>query len=193
MKKVFFGMIALFAISAINAQQPVTFGLKGGLNIANLKLDNDADLEARLGLHAGGVAHIHLNQNWAIQPELLYSAQGFGDIDNSDVKWKLDYVNVPVMVQYMFDNGFRLETGPQLGLLVNAKAEAGNVEDDLKDVLKSTDVSWGFGLNYLSRSQIGVGARYNLGLTDISENNADVKNRVFQISLFYMFDPGHKR
>ncbi len=93
----------------------------------------------------------------------------------------------------MFDNGFRLETGLQLGLLVNAKAEAGDVEDDLNDVIKSTDVSWGFGLNYLSKSQIGVGGRYNLGLTDISENNSDVKNSVFQISLFYMFDPAHKR
>ena len=195
MKKVLVVLVAsMLAVTAINAQSPVTFGLKGGLNIANLRIDdNDADLEARLGLHAGGVAHIHLNRNWAIQPELLYSAQGFGDIDNDDVKWKLDYINVPVMVQYMFDNGFRLETGPQLGLLINAEAKSGNAEVDLKDDFKSTDVSWGFGLNYLSKSQVGVGARYNLGLTDISESDSGVKNSVFQISLFYQFDAAHKR
>ena len=192
MKKVLVVLVAsIFAVTAIHAQQPVTFGLKAGLNVANVHTDFDNNYDARIGLHAGGVAHIHLNRNWALQPEVLYSAQGFKD---DDVKWKLDYVYVPLMLQYMFDNGFRLETGPQLGLMVNAKAEAGNVESDEKDLFNTTDVSWGLGLNYLSRSQIGVGARYNFGLTDISEsNNTEFKNRVFQISLFYQFDAAHKR
>ncbi len=194
MKKLVIVLLAsTLAITSINAQSPVAFGLKGGLNIATLNVESDSELDPRLGLHVGGLAHIHLNRSWALQPEVIYSAQGFGDIDNDDVKWKLDYVNIPVMVQYMFDNGFRLETGPQLGLLINAKAESGNSESSLKDDLKSTDVSWGFGLNYLSKSQIGVGARYNLGLTNINEGSSDVKNRVFQISLFYVFDAAHKR
>lgn len=182
---------AICSVTAMKAQQHVTFGLKGGVNIANVNTDIDDNYDSRIGLHAGGVAHIHLSRNWALQPEILYSAQGFED---GSVKWKLDYVNIPLMLQYMFDNGFRLETGPQLGLMVNAKAESGNVESDQGDVFKSTDVSWGFGLNYLTRSQVGFGGRYNLGLTDITEPAAsDFKNRVFQISLFYMFDKAHKR
>jgi hypothetical protein len=33
---------------------------------------------------------------------------------------RLNYINVPVL-QYMFGDGFRLQTGPQLGILTNAK------------------------------------------------------------------------
>jgi hypothetical protein len=84
----------------------------------------------------------------------------------------------------MFNNGFRLEAGPQLGLLVNS---------DNEDLFKSTNIGLGFGLNYLSYSGLGLGARYNLGLNRITENIApEGKGRNLQISLFYMFDNNHK-
>lgn len=194
MKNVFVALVAIAITTGAMAQGRTTFGLKAGVNIATLKLSSDANLDPRVGLYAGGLAHIHVSPNFAIQPEVVYSAQGFRDINGSDVKWKLDYVNIPVMVQYMFDNGFRLETGPQLGLLASAKAESGTTETSLKNDIKGTDVSWGFGLGYLTHSQVGISARYNLGLSNINErnNNDPVKNRVFQLGLFYQFDPGHK-
>ena len=93
----------------------------------------------------------------------------------------------------MFNNGFRIEAGPQLGLLVNSKIEdQDGVEDDAKDSFKTTNVSLGFGLNYLSQTGFGVGGRYNLGVSNIAEGSGDTKGRVFQISLFYMFDNAHK-
>jgi hypothetical protein len=93
----------------------------------------------------------------------------------------------------MFDNGFRIEAGPQLGLLVSSKIEDENDnEEDADDTFKSTNVSVGLGLNYLSYSGFGIGGRYNLGVSNIAEGSGDVKSRVFQISLFYMFDSMHK-
>jgi hypothetical protein len=69
------------------------------------------------------------------------------------------------MLQYMFNNGFRIEAGPQLGLLLDAKSTAeGFPDDNTEDVFKSTNVGLGFGLNYLSYSGFGVGGRYVLGL-----------------------------
>ena len=45
-----------------------------------------------------------------------------------------------------------------------------------------------FGGGYLVRSGLGVDVRYNLGISNISENNdVDVKNRVWQFGLFYQF------
>ena len=194
MKKLF--LLAIGITSAIfSFSQSAKLGVKAGLNIASLKIEDFDNTDSRLGLHAGLLAHIHLAPSWAVQPELLYSAEG-GKVDfggGSEATYKNDYVNIPVMVQYMFDNGFRLEAGPQLGLLVSSKIEDENDnEEDADDTFKSTNVSLGVGLNYLSHSGFGFGGRYNHGLSNIAEGNGDAKGRVFQISLFYMFDNAHK-
>ena len=195
MKKL--NLLALGITAAIFsfAQSPAKFGVKGGVNISTIKIEDFDDTDSRIGLHAGGFAHIHLAPQWALQPELLYSAEG-GKVDfggGSEATYKNDYVNIPLMVQYMFDNGFRIEAGPQLGLLVNSEIEdeQGN-EAEADDTFKSTNVSLGFGLNYLSHSGFGVGGRYNLGVSNIAEGSGEAKGRAFQISLFYMFDNMHK-
>ncbi len=200
MKKIIVILTAFFLSSAVIAQTGAVFGLKGGLNLANF--NSDADEEAtdmKTGFHVGGLAHIHLNPQWAIQPELQFSTQGaeteiniFGQ--NREFTFNLNYLNVPVMVQYMFNNGFRLEAGPYVGFLIGANLEddEGN-EDDTDDEYKKIDAGLGFGINYLTTSGFGFGGRYNLGLSNINEERANkIQNRVFQISLFYMFDQAHK-
>ena len=190
MKKISLLFACAVFSTAVFAQTDVKLGIKAGLNVANISVEGDNNFDSRLAPHAGLLAHIHLAPKWALQPEIMYSGQGLEDNDR-DVKWKLHYVNIPVNVQYMFDNGFRLQTGPQIGLLADGENDPGNV--DLKDDLKKTDVSWTFGAGYLSYSGFGVDARYNLGLTDINEAGSNkLTNRVFQVGLFYMFDQAHK-
>jgi hypothetical protein len=121
----------------------------------------------------------------------LYSAQG-AKFTNSGVesKLKLDYINVPILFQYMFDNGFRLEAGPQVGFLVGAKTEAsGGSSVDVKDQLKGVDFSLGFGLGYIHvPTGFGVDARYNYGVSNISEDDGTKSmNRGFQLGVFYQF------
>ena len=194
MKKLSVFVLAVLLGSALMAQTQPKLGIKGGLNVATLNLEEDEDNESRLGLHAGLLAHIHLAPQWALQPEVVYSGQG---TEIGDFKLKNDYINVPIMIQYMFDNGFRLEAGPQLGFLIKAKIEGNGAEVTNTEDYKKTDIGVGLGLGYLSYSGIGINARYNLGLTDI--NDADditpaskIQNRVFQVGLFYMFDNSHK-
>lgn len=198
MKKISLSLLGLLFVIVASAQTRPHFSVKGGLNIANLNIEGYNDnRDSRLGAHLGIGAHVHLTPEWALQPELLYSQEG-GEIrnffgNNSRAKFKNDYINVPLMLQYMFDNGFRIEAGPQLGVLVRSKVEDQNDrEDDARDVFKSHNISAGFGLNYLSYSGLGVGGRYNLGLTNIGEGSRKVRGNTFQISLFYMLDPAHK-
>jgi hypothetical protein len=195
MKKI--SLLALGITSAIfSFSQSAKFGLKAGVNISTLKWNSNVDGDARIGLYAGGLAHIHLTPQWALQPEVYYSAEGgkMNVSSNEEVTWKNDYVNIPLLLQYNFDNGFRLQAGPQLGLLVSSKVEdQDDNEDDADEVFKSTNVSLGFGLGYLTYSGIGIDARYNLGLSRITESAYDeAKGRVFQIGLFYLFDNDHK-
>lgn len=187
MKRMFVLGAACFFATASFAQK-VDFGLKGGVNFANFKVEDNDNTDSRTGFHAGGLAHIHLNKSWALQPELVYSSQG---AEIGDAKWKANYVNIPVLAQYMFGNGFRLQTGPQLGILASSEVKVGDTETDLDDSYKTTDFSWAFGASYITPTGLGVDARYNLGISDISETSTSVKNRVWQLGLFYQFK--HRR
>jgi hypothetical protein len=194
MKKLSLFVAAIFLSSALMAQTQAKIGLKAGLNIANVSMDPEViDKGSRLGFHGGLLAHIHLSPQWGIQPEVLYSGQGFEDNTNN-TEWKLNYLNIPVMVQYMFDNGFRISAGPQVGFLLDGKiAESGFEDLDIKNDLKKIDAGIGVGLGYLSYSGLGIEGRYNHGLTNINDvGSNELNNRVFQISLFYMLDNAHK-
>ena len=116
---------------------------------------------------------------------MVFSTQGGKD---RDVKWDINYINVPVLIQYMAGNGFRLETGPQLGFAVSSKVENGNVEVDNDSYVKTFDFSWAFGGSYIGAAGLGVDARFNLGITNIYEPEfPEVRNRVFQVGIFYQF------
>ena len=196
MKKI--NLLALGITAAILsfAQSPAKFGLKGGVNVSTINWDDDTEGDSRIGLHVGGLAHIHLSPQWALQPEVYYSAEG-GKMpvsSNEEVTWKNDYVNIPLLVQYNFDNGFRLQAGPQLGLLVSSKVEdQDDEEDDADEIFKSTNVGLSFGLGYLTHSGFGIDGRYNLGLNRITESSIqEAQGRSFQIGVFYLFDNSHK-
>jgi len=189
MKKLFCSVSAIVLFVSIVSAQQTHFGLKAGVNVASASVSPGNDYNSKAGLHVGGLAHIHLNKNFALQPEVVYSMQG-GKVD--DTKLKLNYINIPLLVQYMTDNGFRLQTGPQLGLLVSAKTEVGDVERDIKDNFTSTDFSWAFGAGFLFPEGFGLDARYNLGISDVWDaSSTKIKNSVFQFGVFYQFMHGN--
>jgi hypothetical protein len=194
MKKIFICLLSLAATATASAQTKAKLGLKAGLNIASTSNTESGESGSKAGAHAGVLAHIHLTPAVALQPELVYSNQG-GEFNG--VKVNLHYVNIPVNLQYNFNNGFRIQTGPQVGFLVGVDdREDGNETNYFStDDFKSTDVSWTLGLGYLSNSGLGIDGRYNLGLSKINADptrGGKTTNRVFQIGLFYMFDNAHK-
>ena len=188
MKKLFCIVSAIVLFVSIVSAQQTHFGVKAGVNLSSVAIDNGDDYNSKAGLHVGGLAHIHISQHFALQPELIYSMQGGKDEDNDDVKLKLNYINIPLLAQYMTLDGFRLQTGPQIGFLTSAKSKVGDVERSVKDDLSSVDFSWTFGAGYLFPSGFGVDARYNHGISNISDDESfEAKNRVFQFGLFYQF------
>jgi hypothetical protein len=101
----------------------------------------------------------------------------------------LSYLNIPVLFQYMTGTGFRLETGPQLGFMLGAKAKSDAGDTDIKDSFKAIDLAWALGASYVTDGGFGVDARYNIGFTDINdEGGGTVKNKVWQLGVFYQFN-----
>ena len=175
------------------------FGIKAGVNMATLEIDDDSqstpfNTNNKTSFHAGVLVNIPLGDRVAIQPELVYSGQGSkvsATVLNQTVRDEFDfhYLNIPLMLQAKVTSGLFLEVGPQVGFLLSAKNEA---EDDLKDDMKKTDFGAGVGIGYLSRIGLGINGRYNLGFSNISEDDSQgdegkLKNRVIQIGLVYLF------
>ncbi len=185
MKKATFLLLALLALITAKAQQ-VHLGIKGGVNISNLHFNNNTSTDSKVGVHFGLLAHIHASKTWALQPELLYSLEGAKAKGNNDVTFNLNYLNVPVLLQYMFNNGFRLEGGPQLGFLLNAKTKTNDVTED-NNSFESISISIPLGVGYLSSSGWGLDARYVFGLSNINENKngPTIQSNVFQLGIFY--------
>jgi Outer membrane protein beta-barrel domain len=188
MKKLFLLFASVCAVIATTAQHP-HWGIKGGINVANIDIQNGSDPDARVGIHLGGLAHIHLSEHFALQPELMYSNQGAErSTNNAEFKTKLHYINIPVLLQFMTGSGFRVQTGPQLGVLMGAKYKVNDVETDIDDNYETPDFSWSFGASYVTRKGLGFDARYNHGITNINDAPGDkYTNRVFQFGVFYQF------
>lgn len=191
MKKIVLVTCLIAVSSLLNAQHiHVNFGPKAGLNLAMLNTEDDAiEYEFMPSFHVGALAHMHFTKHFAVQPEILFSAQGAKySLPGEDFKLHLNYVTLPIIGQYMFGNGFRLQTGPQLGVLVNAEAKTDGSSDDVKENFNKLDFSWVFGASYVTRPGLGFDARYNLGVSNINEVDAvKVRNSVIALGLFYQF------
>ncbi|MDQ6610446.1 MAG: PorT family protein, partial [Bacteroidota bacterium] len=166
------------------------FGLKGGLNLSSIDNNTTANFSSRLGYHLGGLVHIPVSSQIAVQPEVVYSSQGakYTVSNGAEHTLQLNYINIPVMLQAKVGNGFYAEAGPQIGLLTGVADKLNNVETGFfsSQDFKKSDVAIGFGLGYQGLSGLGVDARYNLGLTNINNvGTNNLKNNALQIGLFY--------
>lgn len=189
-------VVMLVGLMAL-AQEPPKFGLKGGLNVANLSYSNNVDADWRTGFHLGGLAHVHLTPSFSLQPEVYYSSQGakLPAGNNRQLNLNLSYVNVPLLLQYNFANGFRLQGGPQIGFLVGVSDKINDVEQNVYSTanFKSVEVSLPLGVSYLGYSGFGVDTRFNIGLSNVLQSTPPTaRNNVFQLGVFYLFDHRHK-
>lgn len=178
-------------MNCVSAQN-VKFGIKGGFNRTSLNDEQrreDSKVRPRPGFHFGGLAHIHLHDKLALQPELIYSKEG-AKYEN-DGKSDLNYVNVPILIQYLIGPGFRIETGPQFGLIASAKYENLKNEEFRKTDIQNGNASWSIGLGYLTKFGIGIDARFNLGLSNIYPEGVYpgqyARHRAGQFGIFYQF------
>jgi hypothetical protein len=168
------------ALTSMSFAQGLHVGVKAGANI--FKIDGTAIKdEFRFGYNAGAFAEVYFNDKIGIQPELLFNQTNYRtgtDFSNvyqinnaNDVKGKLNYLSIPILLNYNLAKFFTLQAGPQFGILLNKSESLG---DNAKDAFKSGDFSMLGGVQ-LNIGSLKVGGRYVIGLTNI--NDIDDKNK----------------
>ena len=95
--------VAFFA-SATAFAQKFELGAKAGTNISNFTGTDgwqNVKTKALVGYHFGGFISFFVGNNFAIQPELLFSSQGAKfESAGQTTNQKVSYINVPVLLKY---------------------------------------------------------------------------------------------
>lgn len=195
MKHILFPTLLMLVGISLKAQSGIhtNFGIKVGVQAAKLG-QPVTNWDTKYRWHAGFLAHLHMSRHFAIQPELIYSAQGAEHITTAtDTQIELGYLNLPIVFQYMTGSGFRFQAGPQIGILLNADRDFNSVESDIKNAVKKADLGVLAGFSYVMKMGLGFDARYIYGLTDIAKKGntaglgSDLNNLVIQVGVFYQF------
>jgi hypothetical protein len=186
-------LVFLFTMpNPVFGQMGITKGVKAGLNMATITGD-DVDMGTispgtRMGFSVGGFVILDLPGMLGVRPEVLYSMKGaIYDTPAGDAIIKLDYVEVPVLLQYdlMLPGPVSpvFFAGPALAFNLSAKAESPDgTEEDIDDI-KSMDIGAVVGAGVILNGKITVDLRITLGLSTIddSDDEADVKNQVISL------------
>jgi Outer membrane protein beta-barrel domain len=165
-------------------------------------LGTTADKGTRTGFAAGAFLEYEFGNTWAIEPQVLYVEKG-GKYSASasgldaTAKVKLGYIQVPVLFKAEFRKADRGVTpsiflGPAIGFKVSCSLSVdisgfGSESGDCGDSgVKGTEFSGVFGAG-LEFNRFSLQGRYDLGLSSIAENDLDVKNGGFLVTLGYAF------
>jgi hypothetical protein len=182
-------LVVLFAISA-NAQ--FKLGIKGGLNVANMKVTGE-DSKSLMGFHGGLIADLSLGPI-AVQPGVLFSQKG-AKSSVSDDKSTLNYIDIPINVMYKIGlPGVKvlLLAGPTISYALNGKNTIGGTSSDIEfgsgeGQLKKTDMGLNIGAGIQVLKLQGT-INYTFGLTNLSNTEGEtIKNNVFSVSVAFLF------
>lgn len=180
------------------------FGVKGGFNMSNLYGSGDDvdDNNVLYGFNAGVYATLPISDFIAIQPEVLFTTKGAefeynNAFASGNTKFKLNYIEVPLLVRVNVTKNFNIHAGGYASYLVSSKVTGDGSFDfeqevDRDDLNKfDAGIAAGVGVDF---DPISIGVRYNYGLTTVGKERTvggttitvpDAKNSNLTLYLSY--------
>ena len=145
--------------------------------------------EFSYGYHLGGFAEIGLGNKFSVQPEVLFNqfkqdtASKFSQVYKLDnlSKVKLNYLSIPILLNYKASNFLSLQAGPQFGILMDQNAK---LVQNGQDAFKKGDFSMVGGVQ-LKFSSIRIYGRYAVGLSNLNDIDKQDKwkSQSFQVGV----------
>lgn len=197
-KLLIIGFLSLCCTPFAQAQ----FGIKGGVNVAELTGRDGESASYKAFYHVGVFYQANLLGPLFIQPEVQYSVVG-GNLKSAFTNYdtELHYFTVPVLAKLTLGPLF-VEAGPQFGVLLKANQSGqlqvnlapdgtpayGNESRPATGSFKRGDFSVVGGVGLKLASGFSLGGRLVAGLNDINDaknlagiNDPKLQNRVFQV------------
>lgn len=155
------------------------FGLRGGYNLATISDPNNVlastgSFGYQNGYMGGLFFNIGISKSFSIQPELLYSQQGFKvEVNDLFLKDKLEVAKIPILFKLNIGGGnvkFLINAGPYVGYKIK-QTSITNLSGTLitESAPFDTDNSDGETTNRIEYGAIGgAGFQFNLGAALLS-------------------------
>jgi hypothetical protein len=196
-----FGIVATSSFSQDRGD--AYFGLKGGINYANVYDEKGGDFEAspKIGFAGGAFIGLPLGDVLGLQPEILFSQKGYqgsGSFLGSSFEYKrtLSYLDIPVQLQIKPVKGLTFLVGPQYAFLLSRKDDfksstfsSGQKEEFENENIRKNTLGFVFGAD-ISSDKVAFGARIGW---DVQNNNGDgtssnprFKNQWIQLTLGFI-------
>jgi len=194
-------LILTVGVSSASAQTSPSFGVKAGVNFANLDFsgdDVDVSFDQRMGLSAGAFVLAPMSETFGFQIEGLFSQKGAKfEEEGFEESIEFDWFEVPVLARYTIpsstNTSFHLFAGPSFGFKLGAKSkfefDGEEEEEDVDDQFKGFDLGLviGAGVDF---GKFTIDGRYTHGFTDLNDVDdeiVEIKNRVFSIMAGFRF------
>lgn len=188
--------------STERADQPVTFGIRGGVNFAKQTASADgysASAKSNVGFNVGVSVDIPMLESLYLQTGLYYTVKGYKldveDYEYEEVyteKTNPSYLEIPILASYRYNFSDRTQLqinfGPYVACGIAGKYKYdGEEEDFFGDANKRFDAGLAFGAG-MTFGHFFVGLNYDLGLTNtLKDSDASFKNRSLSINVGYNF------
>lgn len=206
MKRFIVAIALLVFMSGAVMAEGMTFGIKGGLNLANLYGDDIDENKIKLAWGGGVFMNYMFTDAFSVQPEVLVMMKGTKADIEEDAGFKLAYIDIPILAKYTIPMegpvAPSIFAGPYVGFVMSAKEYYQDDEVDWKDDSAMMDfgVIFGAGVDYVLSEGTGCitfDVRYCLGLTTLAdiadlsegEDQPDIKNSgiMFLVGYGFMF------
>ena len=185
-----------------DAPRSSRFGVKAGVNFANLRTNN-ADNKMLTGINIGVFGKIPIVKMVAFQTELNFTAKGSevtykGAFANGTARFKLNYLEVPLLLVVNINDNFNIHLGTYGSFLINGKVKNASTVGvfDFEKQIDTDDfnnfdagIAAGVGLD---AGAVSLGLRYNYGLKRVGNEKQysgtaytfpDAKNGVLNLYL----------
>ena len=193
MKKFSFLLLGLFSLivntEAQTQPQPtqkkLSWGFKLGINGTNLRRENRGDTDWKTGLVTGVYANIKTSNRFSFQPEFLYSSMGGKNFGMGDAtSMRLNYFSLPILGKYRLSNKFSVFAGPQIDVMIVAKAKDASGFEELTNDFKENSFNATSGAEFWPTKCLGFSGRYIYGFNNILNTDAvNWKNQGLQLAL----------
>jgi hypothetical protein len=198
-------LIAILALCPLIGYSQGKFGVKAGVNFANVTNAAAINGENTTGFMIG-VFMAPQGKVFSRSMELMFSRQGYSYRTNTNTgKVNLNYILFEPMMGLNITKFVKVQVGAMTGFLINAKADSsgtqqssGNAMFDMMNAMNRFDYGFAGGVEIYPFKGLLIGGRLNLSMAKTFKEgdqtitssilpSINAKNNVFQVYAGYRF------
>ena len=189
--------------STEKANLPITFGIRGGLNVSSMSLKDDDGLKSKAGFNVGVAVDFPIMESFYVQSGMYYTTKGYKIKEGNDEEnVNIGYLEIPILASYRYNfddaNQLQFNFGPYFAYGLHGKDKweenyRGEVYKSEKkwydyDDTKRFDMGLQLGLGVTLVKHYYVGIAYEFGLLEqVKDSDGYYKNRNFMVNVGYQF------